>query len=108
MRLYVGNLSKEVTEGDLQDAFRAFGEVAHVTIIKDRSKTVSKGFGFVEMPSQDEARNAIAGLHMKDMKGQSLDVNEERSDPGRRRPGGSFSGRSARGNRKGRKSHRSW
>ena len=99
MKLYVGNLSKEVTEADLKGAFQAYGEVAQVTIVKDRSKTVSKGFGFVEMPSQDEAKKAIAGLHMQEMKGRSLDVNEDRPRPARR-SGGSYSGGGRGGGRR--------
>jgi len=103
MRMYVGNLSKDVTEVDLREAFRAFGEVTEVTIVKDRTKTVSKGFGFVEMPSLEEAKSAIAGLHMREMKGRSLDVNEEKPRSDHRRAGGG-----GRGNRKGRGGRRSW
>jgi len=105
LKLYVGNLSKEVTEGDLQEAFGAFGAVTEVKIVKDRTNTVSKGFGFVEMPLLDEAKNAIAGLHMREMKGRSLDVNEEKPRTGYR-PGRSRGG--GRGNRKGRGGRRPW
>jgi len=104
MKLYVGNLSRDVSEGDLLEAFRVFGKVTQVTIMKNRSKTVSKGFGYVEMPSPDEAQEAIAGLHMKDMKGQSLDVTEEKSRPGQ----GFHSKGGGRGNRKGRGGRRPW
>ncbi len=92
MKLYVGNLSRDVTEDDLRQAFTAFGEIAEVTIIKDRSNGVSKGFGFVEMPTEEEAKNAIAGLHRKEMKGRSMDVNEARPQVKRPRSGGGFSG----------------
>jgi RNA recognition motif-containing protein len=78
MKLYVGNLSRDVTEQDLRGAFTAFGKVTEVTIVKDRFNGVSKGFGFVEMPAEKEAKAAMAGLHMKEMKGRSLDVNEAR------------------------------
>jgi RNA recognition motif-containing protein len=100
MRIYVGNLSREVTEKDLREEFRPYGEVDQVTIMKDRSKTVSKGFGYVEMRSQTEGKNAIAGLHMKEMKGQSLDIKEEAPRPPHHRSGGAFSGRKGRGGRR--------
>jgi RNA recognition motif-containing protein len=107
MKLYVGNLSREVTEADLREAFQVFGEVAQVTIAKDRTKTVSRGFAFVEMPSHEQATNAIAGLHMKQMKGRSLDVIEERPHGEHRKSGGSHAGRNGRGNHSGRKGRRS-
>jgi cold-inducible RNA-binding protein len=81
MNIYAGNLSKEVTEDDLREAFRAYGQVSFVNIVKDRSKKISTGFGFLEMPVQLEAEAAITGLHGKDMKGQSLIVNEARPRP---------------------------
>ena len=108
MKLYVGNLSRDVTEVDLEKAFQTFGEVTGVTIVKDRTKTVSKGFGFVEMPSPEEAKNAIAGLHMREMKGRSLDVNEEKPRTNPRRSSGSHSRGGGRGNRKGRGGRRPW
>jgi RNA recognition motif-containing protein len=88
MRLYVGNLSKEVTKEDLEEAFKVFGQVDEVTIVRDRSNNVSKGFGFVEMPEKAEAEAAIAGLHRKEFKGQSMDVNEARPRPEHRGFGG--------------------
>ena len=99
MKLYVGNLSRDVTEDDLREAFRAFGELGEVTIIKDRFNGVSKGFGFVEMPVDDEAKKAIEGLHRKEMKGRSLDVNEAR--PRTERRGGWGGGQSGGGGRRG-------
>ncbi len=81
MKLYVGNLAKEVTEDDLRTAFQAFGQIESVTIIKERSNNVSKGFGFVEMAEKAEAEAAIAGLHRKEFKGRSMDVNEARPKP---------------------------
>ena len=78
MRLYVGNLSRDVNEEELREAFQAFGKVEEVAIVKDRSSGVSKGFAFIEMPVEAEAKNAIAGLHRKELKGNSLDVNEAR------------------------------
>ena len=92
MNIYVGNLSYEVTEEDLKEAFEVFGEVNTVKVIKDKYTGRSKGFGFVEMPAKAEAQSAIEGLNGKDLKGRSLNVSEARSRPeGRRggaRPGG--------------------
>jgi len=88
MRLYVGNLSKEVTKEDLEEAFKPFGRVDEVSIVRDRSNNVSKGFGFVEMPEKTEAEAAIAGLHGKEFKGRSMDVNEARPRPERSSRGG--------------------
>ena len=96
MNIYVGNLSYEVTEEDLKEAFGVFGEVDTVKVIKDNYTGRSKGFGFVEMPDKSEAQSAIEGLNGKDLKGRSLNVNEARprSDGprGGARPGGGRGG----------------
>ena len=63
MNIYVGNLSYEVTEEDLRPAFEPFGQVDSVNIIKNKSSGQSKGFGFVEMPSMEEAQSAINNLN---------------------------------------------
>ncbi len=76
MNIYVGNLSREVTEDDLKETFEAFGQIATVTIIKDKFSGEPRGFGFVEMPSKAEAQAAIDGLNGTDLKGQSLNVSE--------------------------------
>jgi RNA recognition motif-containing protein len=106
MNIYVGNLSFNVTEDDLRQAFEGFGQLASVSIIKDKFTGQSKGFGFVEMPSNDEAKAAISGMNGKEMKGRTLNVNEARprtddrrgggggGGAGGRRPGGSGGGRS--------------
>ncbi len=94
MNIYVGNLSSDVTEDDLRQAFQGFGQVESVNIIKDRFSGMSKGFGFVEMPVKAEAEAAIAGLNGKEMKGRGINVNEARPRPegsrggGGKRPGG--------------------
>ena len=88
MNIYVGNLSYEATEDDLREAFSKFGQVASANVIKDRETGRSKGFGFVEMPTQQEAQNAIAGLNGKDLKGRPLNVNEARPRTERRDRGG--------------------
>jgi len=88
MKLYVGNLSRDVTEDDLRAAFQVFGALDSVSIIKDRSNNVSKGFGFVEMAVKAEAEAAIAGLHGKEFMGRSMDVNEARPRPEKSSRGG--------------------
>ncbi len=93
MNIYVGNLSHDVTEDDLRQAFEAFGQVSSVNIIKDRFTGESRGFGFVEMPARTEAKEAITGLNDQDMKGQAVNVNEARPRPESRRPSGGGGGR---------------
>jgi len=88
MNIYVGNLSREVTEEDLRQAFEAFGQVESATIIKDRFSGESRGFGFVEMPAKAEAQSAINGLNGKELKGRTLNVNEARPRTEGRRGGG--------------------
>jgi RNA recognition motif-containing protein len=85
VNIYVGNLSREVTEEDLRKAFEAFGQVASVAIIKDKYSGQSRGFGFVEMSDKTEAQSAITGLNGKELKGRTLNVNEARprSESGR-------------------------
>lgn len=78
MNIYVGNLSYNLQEEELKQAFAAFGEVASVKIITDKYTDRSKGFGFVEMPNDEEANNAINELNGKDLKGRNLKVNEAR------------------------------
>ena len=78
MNIYVGNLPYTITETDLQEAFGAFGQVESVNIIKDKYSGESKGFGFVEMPTKDEAQAAIEALNGKEFKGRTLNVNEAR------------------------------
>ena len=94
MNIYVGNLSYETTEEDLQQAFEGFGQVESVNIIKDKYSGRSKGFGFVEMPAKDEAQSAINELNDTELKGRTLKVNEARprSESGGGRGGGSRGG----------------
>jgi len=95
MNIYVGNLSRQTTEDDLRQAFEAFGQVESANIIKDRFSGESRGFGFVEMPSKDEAQKAIEGLNGTDLMGRTLNVNEARprTDRGGRGGGGGRGGR---------------
>jgi RNA recognition motif-containing protein len=78
MNIYVGNLSHDVTEDELREAFVASGEVSSCKIITDRLSGASRGFGFVEMPTDEEAKKAMAELNGTEMKGQAVTVNEAR------------------------------
>jgi RNA recognition motif-containing protein len=78
MNIYVGNLSYQMSEAELREAFAAFGQVSSVKILMDRETGRSRGFGFVEMPNQSEAENAIAQLNGKDLGGRALRINEAR------------------------------
>jgi RNA recognition motif-containing protein len=78
MNIYVGNLSYQMSEDELRDAFSAFGDVSLVKILMDRETGRSRGFGFVEMPNQSEGETAISNLNGKDLGGRALRVNEAR------------------------------
>ncbi len=88
MNIYVGNLPYGITEDELRDAFAAYGEVSSAAIIMDRETGRSKGFGFVEMPSDNEAQEAIAGLNEQPLAGRPVRVNEARPRPPRSGGGG--------------------
>ena len=88
MNIYVGNLAREITEDDLREAFGVFGQVSTVTVIKDRFSGESRGFGFVEMPSKNEAQTAINEMNGKDLKGRTINVNEARPKTDRGGEGG--------------------
>ncbi len=83
MNIYVGNISYQLTEEELKEAFSTYGTTSSVKIIKDKYTGESRGFGFVEMPEKAEAEAAIAGLNGKDLKGKNLTVNEARPRPDR-------------------------
>ncbi len=85
-KLFVGNLSFEVTENDLQDAFTPFGPVTDVNLMTDRSTGRSRGFAFITMATPEGAQAAIQGMAGKDFKGRNLTVNEAR--PREERSGG--------------------
>ena len=95
MNIYVGNLSRETTEDDLRQAFAELGQVESANIITDRFSGESRGFGFVEMPSKQEAEKAIEEMNGKDLMGRALNVNEARpkTDRGGGRGGGGGGGR---------------
>jgi RNA recognition motif-containing protein len=107
MNIYVGNLSREVTETDLREAFEAFGQVSSVKIITDRYTGESREFGFVEMPTKADAEAAIAGLNDKELKGKTLNVNEARPRPQGQRSGPGQGGRGRSGGSRG-SGRRSW
>jgi len=102
MNIYVGNLSSQVTEGDLQQAFEAFGEVTSVRVIKDKFSGESRGFGFVEMPTKAEAQSAISSMNEQELKGRALRVNEARPRS-EGRQGGRGGGEGGRGGGGGRR-----
>jgi RNA recognition motif-containing protein len=99
MNIYVGNLSPDVTGDDLRQAFGAFGQVESANVITDKFSGDSRGFGFVEMPSKDEATAALAGMNGKDIKGRAVSVNEAR--PKTDRGGGGERGGYGGGGRSG-------
>jgi cold-inducible RNA-binding protein len=78
MKMYVGNLSRDISEDELKQEFVAFGAVDSVVLIKDKFSGTPKGFGFVEMSVRTEAEAAIAGLNDKELKGRKIVVNEAR------------------------------
>ena len=92
MNIYVGNLSHEVTEEDLQLSFEPFGQLESATIIKDKHSGQSRGFGFVEMASKAEGQSAIDGLNGTELKGRTLKVNEARPRTESRGGGGGYGG----------------
>ena len=100
MNIYVGNLSRDVTEDDLRQDFEAFGQVNSATVIKDRFSGESRGFGFVEIPSKNEAQTAITEMNGKDLKGRTINVNEARPKTDR---GGGGRGRGGFGGGGGRR-----
>ena len=104
MKIYVGNLSYDVTEEELRQEFLASGEVESVTIITDKYSGRSKGFGFVEMPSVSEGQAAITALNGKTLKDRTLNVNAARprtDDRGGGGYGGRGGGYGGRGGRSG-------
>lgn len=89
-KLYVGNLSYDVTDSNLEEMFGEFGTVRSAQVIQDRDTGRSKGFGFVEMEDSNAAEQAISGLNEKDQGGRKLTVNEAR--PREERVGGGGGG----------------
>jgi RNA recognition motif-containing protein len=89
MNIFVGSLPFQLEEADLRELFEAYGEVSTVKLISDRETGRSKGFGFVEMPDDENAQKAITGLNGADVKGRSIAVSQaEEKKPNDRRGGG--------------------
>ena len=91
-KMFVGNLSFEVTDFDLEDLFKQYGEVVSAKVILDRDSNRSRGFGFVEMSSENSAQSAIDALNGTEVKGRAINVSiaKERTDD--RGSGGGFRG----------------
>jgi RNA recognition motif-containing protein len=102
-RIYVGNLAFQTTEHEIQNAFSQFGTVSEVKLMLDRESGRSRGFAFVTMGSEDDARKAIAGMNGQDLDGRALRVNEaeERQAGGRGGGGGGYGGGGGGGGRGG-------
>ncbi len=114
MNIYIGNLSHDVTDEDLRQEFETFGQVESAKVIKDKFSGESRGFGFVEMPSKEEAMAAISGLEERELKGKKININEARPRPtgrgggrrsdsrrgGRGGSGGGYGGRGGGGGRR--------
>lgn len=84
MNIYVGNLSYTAADEDLRTAFEAFGQVASARVIMDKETGRSRGFGFVEMPNDEEGRKAIEAVNNKEIAGRAVRVNEARPREDRR------------------------
>ena len=92
MNIYVGNLSYDVSEDELREAFGAFGEVSSANIIMDKYSGKSKGFGFIEMSDDQNAQAAIDGLNETELKGRNINVNKAKPRTERRDDGGGRGG----------------
>ena len=99
MNIYVGNLSADVRDETIRKAFESFGEVTSARVIKDKYSGQSKGFGFVEMPTQSQAQTAIKSLNGKKLLGKEISVKEARPRPDE---GRTFGGRTGYRGRSGR------
>jgi cold-inducible RNA-binding protein len=97
-KLYVGNLSFKTTDGDLEQLFSQYGSVQSALVVQDKATGRSRGFGFVEMGSDQEAQAAIAALNGKESDGRALTVNEAKPRP-ESRGGGGGGGGGGRGDR---------
>lgn len=90
--VYVGNLNFETTEADLRTLFEPFGDVQSIAVINDRETGRPRGFAFVEMPDDQEAAKAVAGLDGREVAGRVLRINEAAPRLERSRPRSNFSG----------------
>jgi RNA recognition motif-containing protein len=99
MKIYVGNVSPEVTDAELRELFTPYGEVESAEVVRDRFTSTPRGFGFVVMPVQPEAIAAITALQGQEFKGRALEVNEARPPVDRRGGGPGGGGGGGRGRR---------
>ena len=88
MNIYVGNLSSDVTDETIREAFESFGQVTLARVIKDKYSGQSRGVGFVEMTTQSQAQTAIKSLNGKELLGKEMSVKEARPRTDQRRTGG--------------------
>ena len=103
MNIFVGNLNYSITEDDVREIFEEYGELSSVKLITDKFTGKSKGFAFVEMADDSEAKKAIEELNGADVEGRSMVVNEsiEKKRDNNRRPGGGGGGYRGGGNSRG-------
>lgn len=101
MKIYIGNMSFETTEETVRQAFETYGEITSINLISDRDTGRPKGFGFVEMANDEEAKAAIAGLNGTEVDGRTVNVNEARPRPEGGRGGGGGSRGGFRGGNRG-------
>lgn len=105
MNIYVGNLSWSMTDQDLNDLFTPYGQVTSAKILREKHSGRSKGFGFVEMPDDEAAKSAIAGLNESEVQGRKVIVNEsqprQENSGGFRKSGGGYGGGGSRGGSRG-------
>lgn len=92
MNIYIGNLSRDVSDDDLRAAFESHGVVESAKVIRDKFSGESRGFGFVEMPSKEEGQAAMSALDGSELKGKNIAVNEARPRNDQRRGGGGGGG----------------
>ena len=88
MNIYVGNLSSDVKDETIREAFESFGQVASAKVVKDKGNGESRGFGFVEMATSSQAKTAIKSLNGKKLLGKEMSVKEARPHPDQGRTGG--------------------
>ena len=99
--IFVGNLSYQTTESELEALFGAYGAVERVTVVRDRDTGQPRGFAFVEMTKANEAANAMQAMNGREMNGRTLNVNEARPREQRSGGGGGFGGGGGRGGNRG-------
>ena|SRR6476469_1879131 len=99
--IFVGNLSYQTTETELEALFGAYGAVERVTVVRDRDTGQPRGFAFVEMTNPNEAANAMQAMNGREMNGRTLNVNEARPREQRSGGGGGYGGGGGRGGNRG-------